>query len=330
MNLAQIYKIISDQPSYRLKQIDLAIFRDLVSSWDEVTTLPKNLREKLKDEAPLEIKAKIFETSSETIKALMELEDGQKVEAVLMCHDDGRRTICVSSQIGCPLGCKFCATGDMGFIRDLTSSEIVEQVIFFAKYLKLRNEKISNIVYMGMGEPFLNYDNVLESIKILNDGGKFGLGIRHFSISTAGVTEGIDKLADSGLQVNLAVSLHATNNELRSKLMPINDKYPLEKIFESVKNYVDKTLRRVMFEYLLIKGVNDSVTDAEKLAKIVNHKLLMVNLIPLNPVNDFQTSDRQTIQRFKEILDKRHAAYTERHSFGQEINAACGQLANRN
>lgn len=329
MNLSKTYNLISDLPKFRQKQIDHAIFVDLISDWDEVTTLPKDLRQNLKEEASLAIKAQAFKISGETTKVLIELEDGNKIEAVLMLHNDGRRTVCVSSQVGCPLGCKFCATGQMGFARNLTAEEIIEQVIFFARHLKKNSEKITNIVYMGMGEPFLNYDNVIQSIKILNDPNKFNFGIRNFSISTVGITEGIDKLAESGLQVNLAISLHATNNELRSKLMPINDKYPLEKIFDSVKNYITKTSRRVMLEYLLIRGVNDSITDAEKLAKILNHRLLMANLIPLNPVNEFQSPDKQTIKRFQEILDKRHAPYTMRHAFGQEINAACGQLANR-
>lgn len=329
MDLSKIYQNLSTQPKYRLKQIDKAIFQSLIDDWNDVTTLPKALREKLPQEADLKIDAKLFELSDETTKALITLEDGNKIETVLMSHSDGRRTICVSSQIGCPLGCKFCATGSMGYIRNLTSSEIIEQVVFFARYLETKNEKISNIVYMGMGEPFLNYDNVVASIRDLNNPDKLGLGIRHFSISTAGIPEGIERLADSGLQVNLAISLHATNNELRSKLMPINDKHPLEEIFASVKNYVEKTSRRVMLEYLLIKDVNDSISDAEKLAKILDHRLLMANLIPLNPVEGFQASDNQTIARFKEILDKRHAPYTQRHTFGQEIDAACGQLAGK-
>ncbi|MFA7662336.1 MAG: 23S rRNA (adenine(2503)-C(2))-methyltransferase RlmN [Patescibacteria group bacterium] len=327
MNLSKIYQSLSNQPRYRLDQIDRAIFQDFVDNWDDVTTLPKDLRQKLNQETSLEIDAQLFELSDETAKALITLEDGCQIETVLMSHEDARRTICVSSQVGCPLDCKFCATGHMGFTRNLTTSEIVEQVLFFARYLKDKNEKITNIVYMGMGEPFLNYDNVIESIKILNDPKKFGLGARHFSISTAGIVEGINKLVDLNIQVNLAISLHTSNNDLRSELMPINNQYPLEKVLTAVDNYIIKTSRQVMFEYLLIKGVNDSTEDAMELAKLMDKKLYIVNLIPCNPVGEFKAPSKKAIENFKNVLAYYHIPFTQRHAFGQEIEAACGQLA---
>lgn len=293
-----------------------------------------------------------------TIKALITLKDGLKIETVLMRHKprsrasslrgkDKRNTICVSSQIGCPLACTFCATGKMGFKRNLEAWEIVEQVLFFARYLKKINEKVTNIVFMGMGEPFLNYDNVIGAIKILNDKEGFNLGARHFSISTVGIVEGIEKLAKEELQINLAISLHAPDDELRLKLMPINKKYPIKKILNAVDDYIKKTRRRVMFEYIMIENLNDSEEHAEKLAKLMKKPLYFVNLISYNftrlrptctevsagkqgfggQAGIFKPSSPSSIKRFKEILEKEGVAVTQRYRFGQDIKGACGQLA---
>ncbi len=260
------------------------------------------------------------------------VKDGSKIESVLMKHEDGRRTVCVSSQVGCSVGCKFCATGQQGFKRNLTSGEIIEQVLFFARLLKKTKEKVTNVVFMGMGEPFLNYDNVIGAIKILNDKNGFNLGSRHFSISTAGIVEGIEKLSEEKLQVNLAISLHAPNNELRSKLMPINKIYPIEKILAAVDDYIKKTNRKVMFEYLMINGVNDSEEEAEELVKILKKPLYFINLISFNPVghSDFKPSPGWKIKKFKEVLEKNDIPVTQRYRFGREIKAACGQLAGGN
>ena len=295
MNLMKIAEVLEKEPVFRLKQVKKAIFFDLIENWDEATTLPQNLRQQLSKNCPLqELKAEKILTSKdgETLKVLFRLKDGLKVESVLMRHIDGRRTVCVSSQVGCSIGCKFCATGQQGFKRNLSSSEIIDQVLFFARLLKKSKEKVTNVVFMGMGEPFLNYDNVLEAIKILNDKEGFNLGSRHISISTVGITEGIEKLAKEKLQVNLAISFHAPNNELRTKLIPINKKYPIEKVLSAVDDYIKKTKRRVMFEYLMIDGVNNSPKQAEELAELLKKPLYFINLISFNTIghSDFKPS----------------------------------------
>jgi len=377
MDLAKIEKILEKEPSFRLKQVKKAIFFDLIKNWDEATTLPQNLRQQLSESCPLqELKAEKILTSkdSQTIKALFKLKGGFKIESVLMRHKDDRRTVCVSSQVGCSVGCKFCATGQQGFKRNLSTGEIIDQVLFFARLLKKEGARVgdevsplrglpsssrfaaarvgdevsplwglpsssrfaaarvTNVVFMGMGEPFLNYDNVLEAIRILNDKDGFNLGARHISISTVGITEGIEKLAKEKLQINLAISLHAPNNKLRSRLMPINKVYPIEKILAAVDGYIKKTKRRVMFEYLMIDGVNDSEREAEELAKILKKSLYFVNLISFNPIghSKFKPSLGWKIKKFKEIFKKAGIPVTQRHRFGREIKAACGQLAGRN
>ena len=334
MNLMKIAEVLEKEPVFRLKQVKKAIFFDLIENWDEATTLPQNLRQQLSKNCPLqELKAEKILTSKdgETLKVLFRLKDGLKVESVLMRHIDGRRTVCVSSQVGCSIGCKFCATGQQGFKRNLSSSEIIDQVLFFARLLKKSKEKVTNVVFMGMGEPFLNYDNVLEAIKILNDKEGFNLGSRHISISTVGITEGIEKLAKEKLQVNLAISFHAPNNELRTKLIPINKKYPIEKVLSAVDNYIKKTKRRVMFEYLMIDGVNNSLKQAEELAELLKKPLYFINLISFNTIghSDFKPSPGWKIKKFKEILEKAGLSVTQRYRFGREIKAACGQLAGR-
>jgi len=231
------------------------------------------------------------------------------------------------------LGCLFCATGRMGFKRNLGTEEIIEQVLFFARYLKKENECISNVVFMGMGEPFLNYDNVIKAARIINNQKEgFGIGSRHVSISTIGITGGIEKLSEDPLQINLAISLHAANNELRSKIVPANKKYSIEKIMASVKKYLAKTGRKVMFEYIMIKGLNDSPNHAKELATLVkklDKKLYMVNLISYNRTGIFDASAQETIKKFKDILRKEGIEVTQRYKFGQDIKAACGQLAGK-
>lgn len=335
MDLSNLEKVLENEPVYRLKQAKELVFRDLIENWNEAITLPLVLREKLNTECPLEIKGDSFVSKDgKTIKAVIILRDNLKIESVLMKHKDGRNTVCVSSQIGCPLGCSFCATGKMGFKRNLEALEIVEQVVFFGRYLKKIGEKITNIVFMGMGEPFLNYDNVLRAIRILNDKDGFNLGARHFSISTAGITEGIEKVKEEKLEINLAISLHAPNDSLRSKIMPINKKYPIIKILKAVDEYIKKTRRRVMFEYIMIKDVNDADAYAEELASLMKKPLYFVNLISYNPARIgfdnptgiFKPSSQERTTRFKEILEKQGIAVTQRYRFGDDITAACGQL----
>ncbi len=338
MDLEKIKEITKGEPAFRLKQIKKAVFVDLIESWDQATTLPESLREKLAKDCPInELEAENVLTSkdSQTMKALFKLKDGFKIESVLMQHgsseseDIGRRTVCVSSQVGCAMSCAFCATGRQGLKRSLSASEITDQIMFFARLLKKSGEKVNNVVFMGMGEPFLNYDNVLEAVKTLNDKDGFNLGVRHISISTCGIVEGIRRLADENLQVNLAISLHAPNNELRNKLMPINKTYPIEKVLSAVDDYIGKTNRKVMFEYLMIDGVNDSQAQAEELARLLTKPLYFVNLISFNPIGhcDFKPSSGQKIKKFREILERTGIQVTQRHRFGKEIKAACGQLA---
>jgi len=361
MNFVQLKEVLEKEPQYRLKQAKRVLFQDLIDNWSEAKILPQALREELNEKCPIEISAEALGSKDKkTVKALMTLNDGLKIESVLMRHRDGRNTICVSSQVGCPLKCSFCATGRMGFKRNLDFSEIVGQVLFFARYLKgfkqrvgkedlssssskrasakLKEEnevlfasaaaRVTNVVFMGMGEPFLNYENVILAIKILNDKEGFNLGARHFSISTVGIGEGIKKLAKEKLQINLAISLHASDNNLRSKIMPINKKYPIEEILKEVDDYIQKTGKRVMIEYLMIKGLNDSDEQAKKLAKLMKGKpLVFLNLISYNPTGIFQPSLGQRIKKFKEILKKEDISVTQRYRFGEDITAGCGQLA---
>ena len=331
MDLTYLKKVLEKEPQYRLEQAKKAVFCDLIEDWFKASTLPLSLRKKLNEECPLDIRAQTSTSKDKrAVKVLITLKDGLKIESVLMRHKDGRNTVCVSSQVGCPLNCPFCTTGKMGFKRNLSVLEIVEQVLFFARYLKKLKAKVSNVVFMGMGEPFLNYENVMEAIKILNDKEGFNLGARHFSISTVGIVEEIQKLSEERLQINLAISLHAPYDKLRTKIIPINKKYPLEKVLRAVKDYIKKTNRRVMFEYIMIKDLNDSDECALKLAKLVKKiPLSFLNLISYNPTGVFQPSPPERIRKFKEILEKEGITVTQRYRFGLDIEAACGQLATK-
>ncbi len=375
MNIENLEKIFEGKPAFQFRQAKEAVFKNLISNWQEATNLPKDLRETLNKECPLKINAEFFVSDDKkTIKALITLSDGLKIETVLMQYENGRNTVCVSSQVGCPLGCLFCATGKVGFKRNLTTDEIIEQVLLFGRYSKKEivvppfnkgglggilkdkstprptryacrcgrapllyerreTNRIDNIVFMGMGEPFLNYENVMAAIKILNDQKQgMSIGARHLSISTVGITEGIDKLADEPLQINLAISLHAPNNELRSKIVPANKNYPIEKVFNSVENYLAKTGRKMMFEYIMIKDINDAPAQAKELAELIKKVKTgpcMVNLISYNPTGIFDPSDQKTIKNFKDILMKAGVETTQRYKFGRDIKAACGQLAGK-
>ena len=351
MNLEKLESILSDEPKFRLKQARQAIFIDLISNWDQATNFPLALREKLNQDCPLEIEAEnLVSREGNSIKALITLEDGLKIETVLLEHGVGRNTVCLSSQVGCPLGCLFCATGKMGFKRNLTDAEIVEQAVYFARVLKKENRQIhpvksgeagppkaefnrvNNVVFMGMGEPLLNYENVMDAIKILNDKDGLNIGARHISISTVGVGSGIKKLAEQPMQINLAISMHAPNNDLREKLIPANKKYSLDVIIEELNNYLRLTGRRVMIEYLMIDKFNDDREQALELAlllKRIEPPLYFVNLIAYNPTDEFKSSPTRKIKDFKLVLNKHGIEVTERYRFGQDIKAACGQLAGK-
>ena len=330
MNIEKLSKILEKEPKYRVKQAREAVFKNFISDWNKATFFSKELREKLNKECPLEIKAEaLVSKKKDSVKARITLEDRFLIETVLMRHKDGRNTVCVSSQVGCPLGCLFCATGKIGFKRNLIPMEITEQVLYFARYLKRGGKKVTNVTFMGMGEPFLNYDNVMKAARIINASDKLGIGARNISISTAGIVEGIENFAKEGTQINLAISLHAPTDELRAKLMPINKKYNLEKVLQAVNSYIKNTNRQVMFEYLLIKDVNDSVYCATELAKIMKNPLYYVNLILYNPTakNNFKPSPAENVKKFKEILKKNKIVFSQRFRFGEDIKAACGQFA---
>lgn len=340
MDFEGIDKILAGEPKFRSKQVKQLIWRDLIEGWDEATTLPIELRKKLAGEYPLEIKAEVFpDKGGRSAKALITLGDGLNVETVLMRHAlrisqgaplAGRNTVCVSSQIGCPLGCVFCATGKAGFKRNLAAGEITEQVLFWARYLKMAGERVSNVVFMGMGEPFLNYDNVLEAVKTLNDDNLLGVGARHISISTAGIVEGIERMAEDMPQINLAISLHAPNDALRQKLMPVAKKYSLTRLMAAAAEYVARTNRKLMFEYIMIKDVNDSPQQAGELAGLLKNPLFFVNLIVYNKTGEMAPSGADRVKKFKDILMQAGVQALERFRFGQEIKGACGQLSGQN
>jgi 23S rRNA (adenine2503-C2)-methyltransferase len=333
MNLEKLENILIEEPKFRLKQAKQAIFIDLIDDWNQATNFPLPLREKLNQACPLNIKAEIFKSRGhDSVKALIALADGLKIETVLMRHADSRNTVCISSQVGCALGCQFCATGKLGFKRDLTADEIVEQVLMWARYLKKEKARVTNLVFMGMGEPFLNYDNVIAAIKILNSAAGLNIGARHISISTVGIVGGIKKLIKENLQLNLALSLHAPNDELRSKIIPYDSANPIKNLIKDINNYLLGTKRRLMIEYLMIDGFNDSAEQALELAallKKIESPLYFVNLIAYNPTDEFKSSPARKIFDFKKILREQKIDVTERFRFGQDIKAACGQLAGK-
>ncbi len=319
------------QPKYRAKQVWKALYQNLVSSPQDITTLPKQLRDELGDVFDFQALAAVKTIESEdgrTVKTLFKLRDGELIEAVLMFYYE-RRTLCISSQSGCAMGCTFCATGQMGLRRNLSSGEIIAQVLYYARTLAEADEMVTNIVLMGMGEPFDNYDNMMDALNRLNDPEAFGLGARRMTISTVGLVPQIKHFADERTQYNLAISLHTVDNALRSEMIPINRKYPVEELLKACRYYINKTHRRVTFEYALIEGVNDSVADAEALARKLRGLLCHVNLIPLNPTKGFGKtgSGREKVQAFCDVLETHHISCTVRMRRGMEIQAGCGQLA---
>lgn len=337
-----------NQPKFRIEQVKEAIYKDGVSSFLEITTLPKDLREALSGETKIlsfEAEEILVSKNREAIKASLRLEDGFFIETVLMSPRPGSWSTCISSQVGCPLGCEFCETGKAGFKRNLTGEEISDQVLFWRQYLisnqemaisdKENKNDISNIVFMGMGEPFLNWENVGESLRIIMDEKLLGFGSRSISISTSGIAEGIEKLAKEFPQINLAVSLHFADNEKRTRFMPINKKYDLKKLREALQKYFSLTRRKVFIEYIMMVGINDSEKDARNLEKylrsIGNIQLLHVNLISYNSGEDkkFRSPSKNTVLKFRNYFLEKKINCTIRKSLGQEIQGACGQLANR-
>lgn len=328
MNFQHLNEIIKNEPAFRQKQVFEFIFQKNIIDWNEATSLPKTLRQQLIHEVDLDVDHQLFtDPKSKTTKALITLNDGLSIETVLMRHSDIHNTVCVSTQVGCPAGCLFCATGQMGFKRNLSAEEMVEQVLLFSRLLKAENQRVSHVVFMGMGEPFLNQENVFQAIEILNNKKYFNIGSRRISISTVGVVEGIEALMNYPKEINLAISLHAPNDQLRSEIIPFNKKYSLAKILSTVDRYIEKTHRKVMFEYVLIKGINDSLTEAKQLVDLLRGKLCMVNLIVYNKTQNYEPTNSEQVIRFKNYLQAHGLEVTQRLSYGNEITAACGQLA---
>ena len=326
------------QPSYRAEQIWQGLYKNLWNSPDEFTNLPKTLREQLGQALRFKsLKPLQFQDSGDgqTRKTLFQLHDNRVIEAVLMQYDpdthkgQGRRTLCISSQAGCAMGCVFCATGQMGFKRHLTSGEIVAQVLYYARMLAEKDERVTNVVLMGMGEPFHNYENVMAAIDRLNDPDGYAFGARRFTISTVGLVAKIRQFADEKRQVNLAISLHAADDEDRDKIMPVNKRNNISKLLEACRYYVDTTGRRVTFEWALISGVNDTDEVARKLASRLKGLMCHVNAIPLNPTTGYngRGTDRQQAAKFKATLEQAGIPCTIRMRRGIDIQAGCGQLA---
>jgi len=319
-----------NEPAFRAAQIWRAVFKDLVSSYDETTTLPKSLRHRLESVIPwtgVTTLKTLPSIDGQTSKLLLRLHDGETIETVVMRYAR-RNTVCISTQVGCAMGCKFCATGQSGFTRDLAAGEIVDQVLTSARLLQSESEHLSNVVFMGMGEPFANYEATLESIRILNDPRGFGLGARSFTVSTVGIIPGIRRLSQENLQVNLAVSLHTADEALRTQLVPINHRYPVAEIVRACRAYVRATHRRVTFEIALIAGVNDSDSHANQVAEALHGVLCHVNIIPFNPIagSAWRPSSNDRVQAFAHIIESVGYPVTIRQSRGTDIQAGCGQL----
>jgi len=315
------------QPKFRGRQIAEWLYKKNASSIEEMTDLPAAFRACLEAETVLYRSAVITQDKSRdgTIKVLLGLEDDQRIEAVLLPYED-RVSVCLSTQVGCPAGCVFCATGIGGLARNLTAGEIVDEVLTLQRLIERR---ISHIVFMGMGEPLLNYEDLLKSIRILNE--EVGIAMRQITVSTVGITPQIARLAEEKLQVTLAISLHAPDDLLRQRLVPISAKYPLRDLLKVCRHYADVTGRRVTFEYMLIDGVNDSVEMAERLAKLLRGMVCNVNLIPYNAVEglEYRRPSRERVKAFREVLDNAGISVTQRQERGHSISAACGQLRRR-
>ena len=315
---------------YRAEQIFKWLYIDKVKEFDEMTNISLELREKLKQNYTM-CNFKILkkqEAQYGTKKYLFDVLDGNAIETVLMEYHHGK-TICVSSQIGCKMGCKFCASTGIAFIRNLQPGEIIEQVLAVEQDI---GEHISNIVFMGIGEPFDNYDNVMQAIRIINNQKGLNIGARHISISTSGIVPKIYEFANEKLQCTLSISLHATNNQKRSEMMPVNNAYPLEELMQACKEYIKKTNKRISFEYALAKGNNDNLEDAKALVKLLSGMLCHVNLIPINKIENgkFIKSSNENIIKFRDYLNEHGIVATIRRELGSDIDAACGQLRRKN
>ena len=318
------------EKKFRAEQIFKWIYKEKVKSFDEMTNLSIELREKLKENYTMcnyNILKK-QESKDGTKKYLFDVLDGNAIETVLMQYHHGK-TVCVSSQIGCKMGCKFCASTGIQFVRNLTAGEIVEQILAVEQDI---NDKISNIVFMGIGEPLDNYDNVIKAIKIMNNPKGLEIGTRHISISTSGLVPRIYDLANEKIQCTLSISLHATIDEKRSSMMPVNNRYNIEELMKACKDYIKITNKRISFEYALAKDNNDNLEDAKELVKLLHGMLCHVNLIPINKIENgaYSKSSNDNIMKFRDYLNDHGIVATIRRELGSDIDAACGQLRRKN
>lgn len=325
------FMVTHGEKEFHAKQLVQWAYEKGVLTWDEMTNLSKELRSKLSKILHLQTLELVRiqpSTDGETFKFLWRLREGNLVESVLICSKD-RRTVCVSSQVGCPAKCAFCASGKQGFMRNLRPSEIVEQVVQINAWLAKKNERVSNIVYMGMGEPLKNYDSVVKSIKIISHPDLLNLSQRRITVSTVGIVEGIKRLSTEDLKVSLVLSLHAPNQHIRKKIIPYARKYPLEEIMAAMDGYFQKTKRDVTYEYVLLAGINDHPDHAHELAHLLHGKQCTVNLIPYNPVPGLklQRPEKKAIKLFRSVLFGSKIVNTCRYTKGEDIAAACGQLA---
>ena len=335
LSLPELTTLLAEwgQPAYRARQVWEWLYRHYAGTFDEMSTLPGALRERLASETTLtigEIALSRNSSDGQTRKVLFQLPDGQYIETVLMRYEK-RRTLCISTQAGCAMGCVFCATGQMGFMRHLSVAEIVGQVMYFARELAAEDQHVTNIVMMGMGEPLHNYDNTLATVDRLTDATGFNLGARKITISTVGLIPAIRRYADEQRQTPLAVSLHAATDEERGRLLPVNRRWPLAELMEACRYYVAKTGRRMTFEWALIAGENDTAEQAHKLGELLQGMLGHVNLIPLNPTAGYggTPSSPERVARFQEILTEYGVTSTVRVRRGIDIQAGCGQLRDR-
>lgn len=329
MSLAQINDLLEQigEKQFRAKQIFEWLHKKNVTTFDDMTNLSKQLRYKLSQTTSIdniEIVKKLESSLDGTTKYLFALKDDNIIESVLMKYDYGN-TVCISSQIGCRMGCKFCASTIDGMVRNLTVGEMLNQVYTIQKD---SNQRISNIVIMGSGEPFDNYNNLIEFINIINSPLGLNIGQRHITVSTSGLVDKIYDFTDENLQVTLAISLHAPDDEIRKSIMPIAKKYSLDKLIEACKYYTNKTSRRITFEYALIENLNDNIENARQLGKMIRHMLCHVNLIPVNEIkeNQLKKSSQNKVNDFAKILNEYGVETTIRRKLGNDIDAACGQL----
>lgn len=319
------YFVEIGEKSFKASQVFDWLYKKRVTSFDEMRNMKKELIEKLKQNYVIgDIQVLKKQVGKDVNKYLFGLEDGEKIEAVLMYHDYGN-SLCISTQVGCNMGCHFCESGRLKRVRNLSSGEMILQILKIEADIKKR---ISHIVLMGIGEPFDNYDEVMRFIRIINDNKGIDIGARHITISTSGIIPKINAFANENMQVNLAVSLHAPNDDIRNKIMPINKVYPIRDLIDCLKNYISKTNRRVTFEYIMLSGINDTIACANELSNLLRGINCYVNLIPYNETNNlqFKKSNNDTIMQFYDILKKNNINVTVRREFGSEVDAACGQL----